>query len=223
MMGEKDLGGGKDLGGRAPLERGRPPSKPPSPENFPRCCPGFCIPICENQPTGAASGKIPFRRGRQRNDERGRMAASKYRLLARSGTDQSTQRTQNKNRTFRTSCRRMPAKHDWKTKKRAPAVCGMSVSRFKSDCQAQSKDDRRITICDPPKPETAPAPSRAFPVQAPQPPLFHKQIPKPEPVPGKFSEVGGSKGGRLLKEAPSLRGLSFFRDLFFPHQAISPT
>ena len=30
---------------------------------------------------------------------------------------------------------------------------------------------------------------------------------KMEPVPGKFSEEGGSEGGRLFQEAPSLRGL----------------
>ena len=32
---------------------------------------------------------------------------------------------------------------------------------------------------------------------------------KMEPAPGKFSEEGGSEGGRLFQEVPSLRGLSF--------------
>ena len=52
---------GKDLGGKAPLERGRPPSKPSSPENFPHCRPPFFIRIqMAASIRRAAAGELPY-------------------------------------------------------------------------------------------------------------------------------------------------------------------
>ncbi len=198
-----------------------PPSLPP-PRTFPDAAPAFAYRYARISRQGQHRGK-----SRSGEADSGMMSVGAWPLqstacLPGAVPTKAHSERRTKNRTFRTSCRRMPAKHDWKTKKRAPAVCGMSVSRFKSDCQAQSKDDRRITICDPPKPETAPAPNRASPAPAPQPPLFYKQISKPEPVPGKVLG-GGRLGGREPLSRGALPSRSFLFRGLFPPQAISPT
>ena len=58
-----------------------------------------------------------------------------------------------------------------------------------------------------------PNPTGFSPAQAPQLPIVYITYTKAGPVPGKFSEEGGSEGGGLFQEVPSLRGLIFLLKL----------
>ena len=85
---------------------------------------------------------------------------------------------------------------------------GCPVFRYSKRPANMTEAFCRITIC-PDKSKSHAYPGRGFPGAGSVPALLMPVRKNGSLCRGKFSEEGGSEGGRLFQEVPSLRGLSF--------------